>query len=369
MREQDRIAELLDEVGVARQLQDEITDRLDELPAALFIEIFGEPGANPKNFEKAFLSELLSHVEAGPPLGKEETLLRQFSRRPARVEEYGIITPRAVTSGFFLPDENYHISDETVISYGSSLRRDDLLFSQINRHDRFGNIALLENDFPYRLLSPKVWRLRPHSWVVPSFIKGLFSTGYVRRQIHDKASSLGQVNYRIDRNALLSIQVFRPPAPLQRQFDLGYWAIVAARNSAAGAAAKLDGLYASLLFRIFGRQQAWSGAETAAPSEESNLKVAFDPSRRAFAVPERLIWHKLSRTQQFIWEITQSIDSPFRVEDVRAAVGTGEAVTNREQVINTLELLVSLGVIVKEGHRDADRWSQPDPEKDLQVVI
>jgi type I restriction enzyme S subunit len=370
--EQERIAELLDEVEAARRLQDEIMDGLGQLPAALFLEIFGEPGANPKNFEKAFLSELLRHVEAGPRLSLAETSLSLLPRLPAGDKDYGVITQRAVASGFFLPHENHRLSGKAEILPGSSLSRGDLLFSTTNQRDRVGNITLLESDFPYRLLSPRVLRLRPHPGIAPSFIKGLFTTEYVRRQIRDKASSLGAVmykHYRIDRNALLSIHVFRPPASLQRQFDLGYWAVAAARRREEETAAKIESLYASLLFRIFGRWRAQMEVEAAAPPEGTQPQAAAARVRRPFPVPERLIWNKLSRTQQLIWEITHSLNPPFGVEDVSVNIELNEGEANREQVINTLELLVSLGVIIKEGRRDADRWRPPDAEKDLQVAL
>lgn len=369
--EQERIAKLLDEVEAARRLQDEIVDGLTQLPASLFIEIFGEPGANPKNFEKAFLSELLRNVEAGPRLRMVDALFLQFGP-PAGDKAYGVITQRAVASGSFLPHENHRLSGKTKIPEGASLVRGDLLFSTTNRFDRFGNIALLESDFPYRLLSPRVLRLRPHPGVAPSFIKGLFSTEYVRRQLSGVAGSLGSAKYktyRIERNALLSIQVFRPPASLQRQFDLGYWAIAAARRREEATAAKLESLYASLLSRIFGRRRAQLEVEAAAPPEGAQPQAADDRARRPFAVPERLIWNKLSRTQQLVWELAHSLPPPFGVEDVSASIELDEGAANREQVINTLELLVSLGVIVKEGRRDADRWRPPDAEKDLQVAL
>jgi type I restriction enzyme S subunit len=369
-REQDKIAELLDEVRSARRTHLELIGKLDELPPAFFINIFGDPTTNPKNWDKAFMGELLQNVEAGPRIKSRSMLFGFIRPQPVGEKQYGVIKVNAVSSGVFLPDHNHAVSEGAEIPAGSSLSRGDLLFSPSNRRELIGQITLLESDFKYRLLSPKVWRLRPRPGIAPSFIKGLFATAAVRQQILDKSTrQLMGAFYNIEKDALMSIHVFRPSASVQKKFDSCYWTVVEAKRRQETMAAKLDSLYASLLSKIFRAGQAQMDVDIIALPEEPPPQTVVEAAQQNFEIPDRLIWPKLSPMQQLIWKISQSLDSSFRVEDVYTIITADNERSNRDQVLYTLELLVSLGVIVKEGRQDADRWRRPDAEKDLQVTL
>ncbi len=124
-------------------------------------------------------------------------------------------------------------------------------------------------------------------------------------------------------------------------------------------AKELKYLFSSLLSHIF------TGISIDISLDEATNKPS--PSHIS---TKRTIWSKLSITQRTLWEASQIFTEPFKVEDlgerVHSVYGTSP---NREYLWSSLDLLDALGVTLKEGNNNLDRWRRPDPENDPEINI
>ena len=84
----------------------------------------------------------------------------------------------------------------------------------------------------------------------------------------------------------------------------------------------------------------------------------------------RTVWGKLSDFQRAVWEASLKAGQQFRVGDIMRAVRVpADTSADRERFLSALEVLVSLGAIIREGRLDADRWRRLDPESDREVGL
>ncbi|WP_369028087.1 restriction endonuclease subunit S, partial [Nocardia farcinica] len=64
--EQRRIAAILDHADALRAKRRETLARLDELTQSIFIDMFGDPAANPRGFKRIVLGDVIEFAKDGP---------------------------------------------------------------------------------------------------------------------------------------------------------------------------------------------------------------------------------------------------------------------------------------------------------------
>lgn len=365
LTKQKSIMGLLDNVTAARSLQKESILETQRIGSALFKEMFGDPDKNPKKWKHRKLSELVIVLPGAP----HNTL-----SSPPVQDQWAVVTAGSVTSGIFKPDEALTLPQKA--STQKPISKGDLLMSWTNESELVGTVALVEEDHDNLFVPSTLWKLTPKPRVSNVFLKELLSAPSVRQRIRDLAT--GTLPSKISQSKLLGLSVFQPPPQLQARFAKIYWELPELRRFQETLIADLDKLQASLLKRIFPPSET-SRKERAAMKESkrvSGKKSSGKKAGRRVSAAQanlnnhRIIWDHLSSFQRDVWSATQTFKQPFRVTDlVNAVAAPGAKPVSRESIMISVELLVSLGVLIKEGRQDADRWRVPNPETDREIVV
>lgn len=240
--EQRRIAAILDKADALRTKRREALAQLDRLTQAIFIEMFGDPGANPLNWARVQLGELLT---AGPQNGLY---------KPA--SDYGIGSPILRIDAFYdgvvtKPNQlkRVRVSNKELQTWG--LKENDIIVNRVNSREYLGKSALI----PY-LAEPTVFesnmmrlRLNTHQ-VLPCYVVQFLQTKFIRAQIATAAKDA--VNQSsINQQDVKGFVVNVPPLSLQREFK-NRWGKVAAMNARyRDSLETYEGFFTSLQHRAF----------------------------------------------------------------------------------------------------------------------
>lgn len=369
---QKRIISLLDEAEDARRLRKEAAAEMERAFTAAFYEMFGEVERNPKGWERVQLSSLVERVEKGVTPGTGTM------RRPAGEGEYGLLKVAAVASGKFLPGENFALGTSAKATNLRPVEKDDLLMVSMGARGSLGASALVKESGTGLFPPETLWRLVPQPGVDVHFLKAFLSAPQTRQHMRDIGT--GGVA-RLSQNQLLLMPAFRPPAAAQQRFAELYRAMSEAETMQDELGAELDGLFDAMLSRAYtsrppttakvrAKKAATRKGRRATRKRVGARVVAAEPPA-ASAVSEagsRIIWGKLSDFQRAVWAATLSFGRQFRVGELMSSVKVPAGTSaDRERFLSALDLLVSLGAVIKEGRVDADRWRCPDPENDQEV--
>lgn len=131
--EQRRIAAILDKADALHSKRREAIAKLDQLLQSVFLEIFGDPAENPKQWRRAHLGDLLVD---GPQNGLY---------KPASF--YGTGTPILRIDGFksgdvidTLPIKRLMLSDSEVKKY--QIKSNDIIINRVNSPEHLGKAAI-----------------------------------------------------------------------------------------------------------------------------------------------------------------------------------------------------------------------------------
>jgi type I restriction enzyme S subunit len=372
---QQAIVALLEDAEDARRLQRESSAETERALAAAFSEMFGDALGNSDKGEQVILAELIERIDRGRDTGIA-TL-----KRSAGDGEYGLLTPAAVTSGRFLPGKNFALGTSTKPGNRRPVAKGDLLMAWMGERESVGATAIVEDDYDGLFLPDTLWRLVPWPGVDVHFLKAFLSAPETRRRLRDLASG-GSVA-RLPRDVLHSLPAFVPSGAAQVRFADLYRALVEARAMQDELGAELDRLLEAMLSRAYtSRPQTAAKARAkkasakkgsratrkraAARSAEAGLAAASAVSE----AESRTVWGKLSVFQRAVWAASLNASQQFRVGDIMRDVNIpADTSADRERFLSALDVLVSLGAIIREGRLDADRWRRLDPESDREVGL
>ncbi|XWT13649.1 restriction endonuclease subunit S [Stutzerimonas urumqiensis] len=209
--EQKRIAAILDKADAIRRKRQQAIQLADDFLRAVFLDMFGDPGANPKGFNEVVLGELTT--------GKTNNGL--FRKN----DEYGGSVPVAWVGELFRGNKISFSEDANRIdptekeidTYG--LKYGDLLFCRSSLKLEgigFNNIYLGDDD--NALFECHLIRMSPClEKVNPVFLNYQLRMPSVRARIFQQAKTSTMTT--IDQAGLSRIKVFVPPLDLQEEFE------------------------------------------------------------------------------------------------------------------------------------------------------
>ena len=243
--EQRRIATILDQADALRAKRREALAQLDSLTQSIFIEMFGDPGSNPKAWPELQLGELI--------LGAPNNGI--FKKN----DEYGTGTPVVWVEELFKGDEidcsnsrALPASPRDKARYG--LRNGDLLFCRSSLKLAgigYNNVYLGEDG--KALFECHVIRVSPDKdRVEPRFLNFALRVPSQRQKLFRFAKTVTMTT--IDQEGLLKISVPVPPVELQRRFSAHLTAVDLVRRRQTATLKELDALFASLQHRAFAGQ-------------------------------------------------------------------------------------------------------------------
>ena len=242
--EQRCIAAILDEADALRRKRREALDLLDELMRSAFLEMFGDPVTNPLGWPLMPLRRVLSAIEPG--------WSAKGSDRHAAPGEWGVLKVSAVSTGFFLPQENKAVERPKFVKPPVVPRRGDLLFSRANTRDLVAATCLVEEDVDGVFLPDKLWRVScAEELAVVEWLRFLLADDAFRSTLTRRATGTSGSMLNVSQDKLLTLPAPVPPIEIQRRFAGLVWATLDERRRITTSVDAIDALFESLLHRAF----------------------------------------------------------------------------------------------------------------------
>ena len=237
--EQRRIAAILDQADALRVKRRQALTHLDQLPLAIFLDMFGSPD---DAVDRVPFGEV-ARLSGGRNLVADDAQLQA---------PYRVLKISAVTTGYFKPHESKPLPADYVPPESHLVRRGDLLMSRANTTELVGAVALV-HDAPENLALPdKVWKF---DWrvtdSVPAFYHALFRTPSVRRQVSRLSSGTGGSMKNVAKGKLETMLIPDVPPAQQRAFAMRVDCVSSQRAATHRAILAEEELFASLQFRAF----------------------------------------------------------------------------------------------------------------------
>ncbi len=228
--EQTRILAILDQADALRAKRREALAQLDSLTQSIFIEMFGDPVANPKGFPVRTLGEIIKFEGGSQPpastFSSEDApdRIRLVQIRDFKSDRFKTFIPRKLSKRFFGED------DVMIGRYGPPV------FQILRGLSGSYNVALMKavprdgvtKDFVFHLLKEE----RLHNFVVAN---------------SERTAGQSGVNLEL----LEKYQAYLPPIELQMQFSKQMAQLKTMVKSMNEAQTESDSLFASLQHRAF----------------------------------------------------------------------------------------------------------------------
>ncbi len=245
LAEQRRIAEVLDRAEALRAKRRAALAQLDFLTQSLFLDLFGDDGANSKKWPVHAVADYVREFQGGKSIESESGENVTTRNRVLKVS--------AVTGMKFLAHESKPVPDSYEPPKEHFAKPGDLLFSRANTTELVGAVAYV-NSTPLNVLLPdKLWRFvwREPAGIEPLFVWALFQTPNLRREIARRATGTSGSMKNISQEKIFGIRTILPPTELQREFARRVRAVEKLKTAQRASLAELDALFASLQHRAF----------------------------------------------------------------------------------------------------------------------
>ena len=203
---QSRIVTILDKAdGLCRKRQEAIRLANDFL-RAVFSDMFGDPGSNPKNFETGTIRDLVASANYGTSEKASE-----------EVGKYAILRMNNITyqGGWDFSSLKY-IDLEPATAHKYLTQRGDLLFNRTNSKELVGKTAVYMRDEPMAIAGYLV-RVRMNERGNPHYVSGYLNSVHGKRSLEARAKSIvGMAN--INAQEMQDIPLLLPPIQLQVKY-------------------------------------------------------------------------------------------------------------------------------------------------------
>ena len=207
--EQRIIVDKLDRVKQIISLREKEVQALDDLIKARFVEMFGDPVANPKGWETYQLNDCLKWIDNGKSF--------VCSDKPRGGDYPAVLKLSAATYGDYRPEENKALLDENQFVEGAEVHAGDLLFTRKNTPELVGMAAYV-HETPERLMMPDlIFRLVTNDRMNPVFLWQLINCKEFRPIIHGISGGSAKSMSNISKERLGRINVICPPRQIQDQ--------------------------------------------------------------------------------------------------------------------------------------------------------
>lgn len=241
LKEQKRIAGILDQAAELCRLRTRALDKLSTLGQAIFHEMFGASDGGIREWPTATLGELVADAQIGAVRGANEM-------SDEKACEYLRMDAIGTDGSLNLNDLRcVDASDHDLEKYG--LRRGDLLFNTRNSKELVGKTAVLRQDFG-GIYNNNILRCR---FVLPSYAD--FFDAYLRtatgsRSLENIKSGTTSV-FAVYQKALMSLRVPVPDESLTNEFASKLMASHAFKSEYERGIGFSESLFASLQHRAF----------------------------------------------------------------------------------------------------------------------
>ena len=239
LKEQKRIAAILDQADVLRRLRQRSIDRLNSLGQAIFYEMFGDPVSNPMGWPIGAIRDLVSEVKYG-------------TSQKAHSEPDGLPMLRmgnlTFSGSLDLTNLKFvHLSDKDFGKYTTCTG--DILFNRTNSKELVGKTVVFDLDEPYAIAGYLI-RVRVNEEANPYYISAYLNSSHGKSTLQNMCKNIvGMAN--INAQELQEIVIAKPPIALQNEYATKIKELKKNAGIFDKSINMLDALFLSLQHRAF----------------------------------------------------------------------------------------------------------------------
>ena len=244
LEEQKEIVQTLDTADNLRQKRKEQLVLLDDYLKSVFLDMFGDPVANSKQWKTVRLIDVIVRIIAGWSVTGE--------LRPKKKDEYGVLKISAVTYGFFQNDEYKAVKKDLVDKNLVHPLRGDILFSRANTRELVGASCLVNKDYYDLFLPDKLWKVVVNEEIVnPVFFQKTINNERFRLKLAKKATGTSGSMLNISKDKFISEQLILPPITMQNKFASIIEQVEQTKQKMCTSLDEMDNHFNSLMQRCF----------------------------------------------------------------------------------------------------------------------
>lgn len=246
IKEQQRIVKILDKAEEIRTKKKLANEKLDEFLKSTFIDMFGDPITNPKNWSVSIIKEVAEKDKNAIKAGPFGSALKKEYYTDSGYKIYG---QEQVISG----DINYgdYYIDEKIFNKlrNCEIKENDVLISLVGS---YGRILIVPKEFQKGIINPRLMKITfDKSKINTLFFKYFFSNESLQKLLCDNThgGTMGILNTSI----VKALKIIVPPIDLQNQFAQIVQKVEAQKEKNQKVIEQMDNLFNSLM------QQAFNG--------------------------------------------------------------------------------------------------------------
>lgn len=202
---QKRIASILDDTAALRDKTEQLLTEYDSLTQSIYLEMFGDPSNNQKNFERGTIRDLVSEAKYGTSSKAGDKgkfpYLRMNNLTYSGYMDYGKL-------------KYLDIPEKDLEKY--IVRKGDILFNRTNSRELVGKTAIFNSDTEM-IAAGYLIRVRTNEKGNPYFIWGYLNSKHGKLVLNSMCKNIvGMAN--INAQELQNIKILLPPVKLQNEF-------------------------------------------------------------------------------------------------------------------------------------------------------
>ena len=242
IKEQDRIARILDKAEEIRTKKKLANEKLDEFLKSTFIDMFGDPMSNNINIKKEKLGKYLVYVQNG--ISRRRKIPQNIGNLVFRIKEIR---------------ENYiDYSDINRIPLNEKekdkykINNNELLFIRVNGNkDYVGRNAVFRGYIEDAYFNDHIMRVKiEERYMNPIYLSRFLNMSFGKEEIRKYIkTSAGQ--YTINQQGLSSVELTIPPIEQQNQFAQIVQKVEAQKENNQEIIEQMDNLFNSLMQQAF----------------------------------------------------------------------------------------------------------------------
>lgn len=243
-KEQQRIVKLLDKAEEIRTKKKLANEKLDEFLKSTFIDMFGDPVTNPKNWSVYTIKEVAEKDKNAIKAGPFGSALKKEYYTDSGYKIYG---QEQVISG----DINYgdYYIDKKIFNKlrNCEIKENDVLISLVGS---YGRILIVPKEFQKGIINPRLMKITfDKSKINTLFFKYFFSSESLQKLLCDNThgGTMGILNTSI----VKALKIIVPPIDLQNQFAQIVQKVEAQKEKNEKVIEQMDNLFNSLMQQAF----------------------------------------------------------------------------------------------------------------------
>ena len=239
--EQRRIVDILSRAESIVRLRREAQKKTAELIPALFLDTFGDPATNPKDWQIRRVKDFVRAFSGG----------KSVQQGSEGESPFYVLKISAVTSGRYIAAERKPAPRDFAPPHQHFVRPGDMLFSRANTVDLVGATALVERTDGKTLLPDKLWRIEWSEPVAPRYMLALFQSEWARQQFGKLSSGTSASMRNISQTKLFELQCPIAPIEAQRRFEKLAEGVEGIATQQSTATTQAEATFNALLAQVF----------------------------------------------------------------------------------------------------------------------